>query len=793
MTEMLNDGHREILEVGSGISPEIIAGRGYRTVTTAKELKPLGFTKTQWNVPGLLLPVHTPDGKNGELYSYRPDKPNLDRNGKVRKYLFPYRAQMRLDCPPTCQPQLANPQVGLWITEGQKKADALATRGLCAIALMGVWNFKGKNDFGGTTILADLDHIAWDSRQVNLVFDSDVMTKPQVRKALDRLTAHLQRKKAHVRVVYLPSKDGAKVGVDDYLLNHTVEDLRGLVEQPRPETRAAAPVIELLEDAPKIMRRPLSLIDGVSYAAIWPWTKTTTTESVNKKGEIVIHDPPIETKEQKLIIIRGDGTRFAQEAAQGILDIESVGISANLPEIPRLDRLWSTGGALRYLHGERSDKMDIFNRVVDVVDRFIDFDKSLADQRTMSEMVALYVMGTYFLPAMTVVGYLWPNGERGSGKTQLLFTICEMAYLGNVILSGSTHATLRDLADYGSCLAFDDAENIMDKRRGDPDKQSLLLAGNRRGATVAVKEQVGNREWRTRQVDTFCPRLFSAIRLPDVVLGSRTIVLPLLRTLDRFKANADPLDETLWPHDRRRLVDDLWALALAHLPELSDVDRQVSDVASLKGRALDAWRIILTIALWLDEEVFKKMNELSVSYQEEKRELETTDLSALAIMAMLELAEEGGLSCDDSDNSDNSVNKRVTGDYLSLSFTVRELGKVITRLAKEMDRHSGEEPFATPQRIGHTLSRLRLAKGRVSGGGRERSIMMYELRRLAVSYGITPSLLTPLTLLTQNDDEPTETVQTQPKIRRVDLMDLAFGDDKIDDNEIVIDGDRVRF
>jgi hypothetical protein len=39
---------------------------------------------------------------------------------------------------------------------------------------------------------------------VRIVFDSDTMTKSDVHKALDRLSEHLQRKKAHVATVYLP-------------------------------------------------------------------------------------------------------------------------------------------------------------------------------------------------------------------------------------------------------------------------------------------------------------------------------------------------------------------------------------------------------------------------------------------------------------------------------------------------------------------------------------------------------------------------------------------------------------
>src|SRR5439155_1756313 len=127
-----------------GISDAVIRARGYRTITHAAELEPMGFSPAQRLVPGLLLPIWTVDGSNG-LYVYRPDTPRQkrDRNGvpKVHKYELPPGSDVQLDCPPTCRPQLANPAVPLWITEGQKKADALVSCGLCAVALLGVWNF----------------------------------------------------------------------------------------------------------------------------------------------------------------------------------------------------------------------------------------------------------------------------------------------------------------------------------------------------------------------------------------------------------------------------------------------------------------------------------------------------------------------------------------------------------------------------------------------------------------------------------------------------------------------------
>jgi Domain of unknown function (DUF3854) len=236
----LTAAHTAQLCEGSGISEEVILERGYQSITQRTTLSQYGFSAAQCRaVPGLLIPQFNTDGGNGR-YTFKPDTPVVKfdkRKNKERisKYLNPFGEGIRIDCPPRCQKDLGNPAIDLWITEGTKKADAGASKGLCVIALNGVWGFKGKNEFGGVTILADWDHIALKGRTVNIVFDSDAMTTPEVRKALDRLVAFLKGKGAFVNVVYLPkAEDGSKVGLDDYLLRHSVEDLQALIEAPRP-------------------------------------------------------------------------------------------------------------------------------------------------------------------------------------------------------------------------------------------------------------------------------------------------------------------------------------------------------------------------------------------------------------------------------------------------------------------------------------------------------------------------------------------------------------------------------
>src|SRR5712691_6728858 len=227
---MLSDPHLRMLRDESGITPEVIVIRGYRTATKKAELAALGFGIAQRLPPALVLPIYNPYGEI-VLYQARPNTPRV-RDGKPLKYETPAKAHMALDVPPMQQNRrrLQDPSLPLWITEGCKKADALVTHDCCAIALLGVWNWRGTNDAGGKTVLADFEAIALHGRVVYLCFDSDVMMKPEVYHALERFGNFLHARDAAVRYVYLPSgTSGTKVGVDDYLVaGHTVDHLVSL-------------------------------------------------------------------------------------------------------------------------------------------------------------------------------------------------------------------------------------------------------------------------------------------------------------------------------------------------------------------------------------------------------------------------------------------------------------------------------------------------------------------------------------------------------------------------------------
>ena len=208
------------------VADHVAAERNYQSATRKADLEKLGFGRTQQLAPALVIPIWS---VRGAIHSYqlRPDSPRLNNKGKPRKYEMKAGGRMLLDFHPRLTrpregsnrvPLIGDPTVPLFITEGIPKGDAAVSIGLCCVALLGVWNFRGSNEAGGKTALADWESIALNGRNAYVVFDSDVMEKREVHSALVRVKALLESRQARVKLIYLRAGDyGEKVGLDDFI------------------------------------------------------------------------------------------------------------------------------------------------------------------------------------------------------------------------------------------------------------------------------------------------------------------------------------------------------------------------------------------------------------------------------------------------------------------------------------------------------------------------------------------------------------------------------------------------
>jgi putative DNA primase/helicase len=244
----LFDQHRRELEQGSAIDPAVITERGYESIhrpstgddRPRKRLQALKIPDwaigENWYFPGLLAPIYAPTGERVSVI-WKPQTP-ITIKGKTAKYASPKGRGLRLDVHPRNTSAIADPTVELWITEGIKKGDALTSRGVCVVSLVGgVYGWRNQH---GT--LGDWEDVLLKGREITICYDSDARHSRNVQNAMIREGRWLKHKGAR-KVWYLvvpDSHNGQQTkGVDDYLAaGGTVEELRALRATAEPSIRA---------------------------------------------------------------------------------------------------------------------------------------------------------------------------------------------------------------------------------------------------------------------------------------------------------------------------------------------------------------------------------------------------------------------------------------------------------------------------------------------------------------------------------------------------------------------------
>jgi P4 family phage/plasmid primase-like protien len=245
LTDVLSAEHYEEVIVSSAVDPEVAAERGYRTLTGTQadrdELGELGYPphlrERDDAYPGLLIPMH---GAMGDVrgHQFKPRVPRFKTNADQTKtypvkYETPRGASLVVDIPARTRALLESPGTALWITEGVKKVDSLVSRGIAAVGLTGVWNWR--SSMGA---LGDWEDVPIKGRPVVVCFDADANGNRHVQLAMGRLGAWLRSRGASVvHYLIVPAAVGETPvkGVDDFFAaGGSLETLRDAATQTAP-------------------------------------------------------------------------------------------------------------------------------------------------------------------------------------------------------------------------------------------------------------------------------------------------------------------------------------------------------------------------------------------------------------------------------------------------------------------------------------------------------------------------------------------------------------------------------
>ena len=179
-----------------------------------------GFENGLYARVNTVLEFPYPNVENFSRYKLFPAIEMQD--GRRMKYYVPSGTVNRLYILPPIVAALNDVREPLLLVEGEKKAAAGVQHGLKAVGFSGIWNWKETNTWTG---IEDLKTIPLADRSITIVPDSDTWLRDDLQRAVYAFARYLESRGAKVMVVLLPQSGKEKVGLDDYLLTHSIDDL----------------------------------------------------------------------------------------------------------------------------------------------------------------------------------------------------------------------------------------------------------------------------------------------------------------------------------------------------------------------------------------------------------------------------------------------------------------------------------------------------------------------------------------------------------------------------------------
>jgi len=598
----------------------------------------------------------------------------------------------------------------IFVVEGEADVETLQTLGFCATTNAGgagKWRKEHTEQLAG-------------ANQVIIIPDND----DPGRKHADQVGKSLADAGIDVRLLELPDLE-EKGDVTDWVeVGGTKDDLDDLIENASPWSPIAEQdlegedTFEILDSPPSTLTRPLSIDGDTGYL----YARALGTIG----GQTTSAD----------VVVDSNGGVFSRPRLRDSRALEDLDFEIEISDDISPQDFISPGGLKRLIAGETVSPYDVFVRIVDSVNKFIDFNRSVGSGSTLARLIALIVMQTYFLGAFRRIGYVWIAGDYGSGKSKLLKFIARLGYLGQFLVSSSTYAAIRDVAQAGASLCIDDIGRLNDT---DKNLRSLFLSGNTRGSEVVLKVRDSGRKWVNRRVDAFGFKMFSSTEVPDQILASRSIMLPMVPSANAAITVSDPEDADDWPHDLRTLLDDLWIMGLQYLPAAHRAYKEAcSDI--LRGRVFDPWRPVLSVASLLEsiepkncQGLFDEIHELAVEYQEERKELERDHSREILVRAIWKICFEFYRSTGSSAPFGGETDLDTP-----LPLIPGDIAKIATRIAITEGAHgpNSGKPYIWPQQVGDQMAKWRFLKAGRTNSSRRRSVTPRAVLDLADAFAI---------------------------------------------------------
>jgi len=346
-----------------------------------------------------------------------------------------------------------------------------------------------------------------------------------------------------------------------------------------------------------------------------------------------------------------------------------------------LETLISLDTCLKFLDGGKAQPWgDLFSRIREALERFVSFPW---DHR-LYDVVACWVLGTYFSELFSTYPFLYVYGSQGSGKSRLLLTATYLSRHGFVVTDPSDASLYRVAEAFRPTMGID--ESLLGKQAW-----KLIRTAFKKGLKVPRVEKTSREEFVLALFETYMPVAFASTERPIELGGSEA---DESRALFVFMQRApDPIGRDPEPHDFTDLRNELYLLRLLKAPDVLEALKKLGTVdLKLYGHDREVWLPIFTIAKLIGEEVFENVKAYAEELIGKMKEFQYVEEKILiGAMYRLLLASPPNLEGEKvaefkaSDLLDH-VREELTerGEFQEAVFTKywtpRRLGRILTRM-----------------------------------------------------------------------------------------------------------------
>ena len=211
---------------------------------------------------------------------------------------------------------------------------------------------------------------------------------------------------------------------------------------------------------------------------------------------------------------------------------------------------WERKSIVSFLNG--SNPHYTLEEIFDEIKAHIKYYIQLEDENQF-DIVACWIIASYFFEMFDAFGYLYLTGTKGCGKTKLLKIVASLAFNGKMNVGIKSAGLFRSV--HGSkltlCLDEIDANTL----KNDSDLNELLRGGYMKGHTVPrVEKNAKTGVFEVKQHELYSPKALCNITGIDDVIEDRAIPIVMVRANnEKLSKNDANVNDLKWQETRNKL------------------------------------------------------------------------------------------------------------------------------------------------------------------------------------------------------------------------------------------------